>query len=114
MILSSKNKVIAIDIDGVLCKCPEFGKFKTFEEAYENAEPIKCAKEALDLLFIKGFRIILFSSRLEDDREVTMEWLKSHGFQFNELILGKPKYDVFIDDRVLKFKNWTETINELI
>jgi len=42
----------------------------------------------------------LFTSRLPCDRAVTKKWLKKHGIKYNNLILGKPKYDLYVGDEV--------------
>ena len=41
--------------------------------------------------------------------------LKNCKFDFHELILGKPSYDLLIDDKVLGFKkNWVKQFKKTI
>ena len=43
----------------------------------------------------------------------TFQQLKRWNLKFNKLILGKPSYDIFIDDKALGFKSsWIEDLNK--
>lgn len=53
--------------------------------------------------------IIIHSARYEDDRELTEIWLKDNGVPFDELVLGKPLADIYIDDKGIRFDgDWEE------
>ena len=41
----------------------------------------------------------MFTARFEQDRKVTKKWLKTHKVPYHRLILDKPQYDIFIDDK---------------
>lgn len=81
--LNKISKVYAVDIDGVLCK----------EENKPYAE-----REFLTDINQKGYKV-LYTSRLEMDRQVTEEWLKKHKIKYDALIMNKLPYSVLIDDR---------------
>lgn len=86
---------IAVDIDGILTFETEgFG-----DEAYKNRTPNMKNISIVNNLHQEGHRILLFTARHEEDREVTIDWLTKHDITYDELIMGKPHYDVFVDDR---------------
>jgi len=86
--------VIAIDIDGTICEeCKTFDRFL--------AKPIEKAKFVVNKLYEEGNTILLFTARSWSEYRITKEWLKIHEFNYHELIMGKPFYNVFIDDRAM-------------
>lgn len=103
---------IAVDIDGVIANKLEGGKYP---EDYAKKEPLPHAIESLKLLKEQGYYIYLFTARHEEDREITEKWLKEHGFEglYNELIMDKPKYDIFIDDRAIRHEDWHDTLAKI-
>ena len=82
------KKVYAIDIDGVLCKNDNNLDFKN-----------KIKKE---FKMPKDGYIILYTSRLEIDREVTEKWLKDNKIKYNVIIFNKLPYDTLYDDNVIR------------
>lgn len=95
-------KSIFFDIDGVI----------TIEtEGYSNMDylsrtPNKQTIDLINVLYNKGeFKITLYTARHLEDRKITEYWLKENGVKYHELILGKPHYDVLIDDKAFKFNN---------
>src|SRR4051812_22953264 len=100
---------IAVDIDGGIASKLENGKYP---EDYVKKERLPHAIEGLMYLKEQGHYVYLFSARYEEDREATEQWLSEHGFNglYEELILGKPKYDILIDDRAIRHANWVRTI----
>ena len=63
--------------------------------------------EEVNKLFKEGNRIDLYTSRfgIEDDVEVTKQWLKENGVNYTTLTFGKPHYDFILDDKALRVKN---------
>ena len=45
---------------------------------------------------------------------MTYDWLKKNKIPFDQLVLGKPIGDHWIDDRAIKFKNWEDINKKLI
>ena len=41
---------------------------------------------------------------------MTIDWLNKYEFPFDQLILGKPQGDIWIDDRALKFSSWDKVM----
>lgn len=83
-----------VDIDGVLF---HNGDHKN----YEHATPIK---ENIDLIrnaWKAGHEIVLHTSRLKKDRRKTARSLNKHDIPYHSLVCGKPRADVYIDDKAL-------------
>lgn len=92
-----KKKIrIAIDIDGVLCQV---------SAPYKDCKPIFKNIEKVNRRYEKGYTIILFTSRYQSDRKITMKWLRTYGVKYHKLILGKPKFDKYIDEKN-KVEGW--------
>ena len=79
--------VIYIDIDDTICRL---------------AEP--------NALYDKGNTIIMWTARGTvsgiDHRNITMYQLNKWGLKFHELKMGKPAYDLFIDDKNINSYDW--------
>lgn len=94
---------VCFDIDGVLCD--------QMEGNYEDAQPHRKMIDLLNRLHDRGYRIVLHTSRFmgraQNDRaeaerigrEFTERQLAGWGVRYHELWMGKPRYDVVIDDR---------------
>ena len=90
---------LIIDLDGTICT-----EEKTFSRTL--AKPIKGAKEALRKLRNRQHTIIIYSARSWSEYEMTIQWLKDNQIPYDQVILGKPVGDYWIDDRALRFTSW--------
>jgi hypothetical protein len=110
-----KKKTLCFDLDGVICQ--------TNGNVYKNSRPIKKNITAINNLKKKGYMIKIFTARFmgrsKDDPikahkkgfKLTSNQLKKWGLSYDKLIMGKPTYDLFIDDKNLSFKkNWPEQL----
>ena len=110
------KKKICFEIDGVICKIRK-------DNNYKKSQPIKKNIRFINNLKDKGFKIILFTSRFmgrtnENQRKakslgykLTKDQLKRWGLSYDKLIMGKPSYDLIVDDKSLFFnKNWIDTL----
>ena len=83
-----KDKLnIMIDIDGTVSDdIPN-------EESHRfiNASLIDGAVEKVNKLYSEGHIITFFTSRLEEHRQVTEEWLEKNGFKYHALLMNKPR-----------------------
>ena len=54
----------------------------------------------------QGFEVVLYSSRSNDvqTRRDTIAQLKAFSVPFDGLILGKPQFDLFVDNKAERFK----------
>lgn len=98
-----RGKTLCVDIDGTICS-----EEKTFERPL--AMPLEGAVEALRMLKANDNTIILWTARGWEQYRVTKHWLDQHGFVYDQLIMGKPIVNFFIDDRGRHFKSWSELI----
>ena len=106
------SKRYCIDIDGTICT-PTVGR------DYHKAEPWQDRIKVLNKLYDEGNYIIYFTARAmgrfadlphsvasikakEVLFELTKQQLEEWGVKYNELIMGKPHADYFIDDKGVK------------
>ena len=95
--------IIYIDIDETICESPE-------DRNYSLAVPIKENIEKANKLYDEGNTIVYWTARGTvsgiDWREVTLNQFEVWGVKYHELKLGKPYYDLFIDDKNLNTRDW--------
>jgi uncharacterized HAD superfamily protein len=95
--------VIYVDIDGTICTPVE-------NADYSKAEPIKENVKKANALYDEGHTIVYWTARGTttgiDWREVTEAQLSSWGAKYHDLKLGKPFYDIFIDDKAINVDDW--------
>jgi len=97
---------LIIDIDGTICE-----EKRQFSRSL--AKPLPDAINSLKLLKKKGCILILYSARTRAEYEMTFNWLKTNDVPFDQLILGKPEGDYWIDDRAIKFTNWKNILEQI-
>jgi len=87
--------IIFVDIDGTICE-NTFGNYK-------QAKPIKKNIEKINNLYNKGNTIVYWTARGSqtglDWYELTLMQLKEWNAKHHSLKLGKPHYDLYIDDK---------------
>ena len=94
--------IYVFDLDNTLCY--------TEGTNYEKSKPFPESIRRVNELYDAGHTIKIFTGRgyvsKKDWRELTLFQLKEWGVKFHELIMGKPNYDVFIDDLAWNVKDW--------
>lgn len=94
--------IIYIDIDDTICSTP---KNPDGNPDYGNSKPMFQRIARINKLFKIGHTIIFWTARGtisgEDLRNLTKTQLEAWGAKYDKLILGKPYYDLFIDDKNL-------------
>lgn len=100
-------KTLVIDLDGTVCE-----EKPTFEKSL--AKPIKDAVKTLRDLYWKGWRIIIYTARGWAEYEMTRDWLSKNDILYDQLIMGKPIYTYWIDDRAIKFESWSDIKENLL
>lgn len=93
--------VVVLDLDGVIA-VPDI------DNDHARCQPVPGAREAILQMKASGHRVIINTARPVVDTEVTRKWLTDEGIPFDELHLGKPKGDVYIDDKGLRFHSWCD------
>lgn len=94
--------IIIIDIDETICHSPN--------KDYKNAVPIQKNIDKANKLYDEGHTIIYWTARGSgsglDWTELTKRQIKEWGAKCHEVKLGKPSYDLFIDDKALNTLDW--------
>ena len=114
-----KNKVICFVLDNVICP--------TKKNNYKQSKPIKKSVKIVNDLFSNGFTIKIFTARFmgrSNDNarkarlngyKLTKLQLKKWKVNYHKLIMGKPSYDLIIDDKSLGFKkNWNISVTSAL
>lgn len=106
--------VIYVDIDETIC----FHKEVNGDRDYSKASPYQERIEKINKLYAEGHVIIYWTARGTvtgiDWTELTKSQLQKWGAKHHDLKLGKPAYDLFIDDKNINsdrffnedFDNW--------
>jgi len=91
--------VIVVDLDGVICT-----EERTFERPL--ARPKEGAREGIRLLRSQGHVIIIYTARSWAEYRMTVDWLRRNEIEYDALMMGKPIYDVWVDDRAICLERW--------
>ena len=87
--------IIYVDIDETICSFTD--------QKYSLAEPIESRIEKINKLHDEGNIIVYWTARGSTTNtnwfQVTQDQLQRWGCRYNELRMGKPFYDLFIDDK---------------
>jgi len=98
-------KIIYVDIDNTICYYEGINQTiaKVNSIDYNTAIPYMERIDKINKLFDEGNTIIYWTSRGSRSGlnwfQLTLEQLNKWGVKFTELRLGKPHYDLFIDDK---------------
>lgn len=105
-------KNFIIDIDGVVCEDVPNEEPERMKSALE----ISGAKKHINEWYRQGHIITFFTSRTEDLREITMGWLKEHGFKYHKIIFNKPRGGNYhyIDDNHVRATTFRGKFGKLI
>ena len=109
------KKIVCFDLDNVICR--------TKSNDYKKSIPIKKNINFINSLDKKKYYIKIFTARYmgrnnENIRkakkmgyDLTYKQLKKWGLKFHKLIMGKPSFDIMIDDKCFNIKdNWKKLI----
>lgn len=109
--LPNEVKNFMIDIDGTIC------------DDIPNEEPERMATariydgalETINKWYAQGHIITFFTSRTEEHREVTEEWLDRHGFKYHGMLMGKPRGGNYhwIDNHIVRATRYKGKFTEL-
>jgi hypothetical protein len=111
-VLPEDKKNYLIDIDGTVC------------DDIPNEEPERMphaavypdALEIVNKWFEEGHIIYFFTSRTENMREVTEEWLNRNGFKYHGLIMGKPRGGNYhwIDNHIVRATRFVGKFTDMV
>ena len=93
--------IYIVDIDQTICMTPCVnGKHR-----YDLSDPFPQRIDKINKLYDQGHTIIYWTARGSgsgiDWTELTTKQLNDWGCKFHEVRLGKPSYDIWIDDKAL-------------
>lgn len=104
----------SIDIDGVISKKQHWSIGDSYLRAKDMFLSIPIDVEVVkrvNQLYEEGHVIILNTSRLWHDYQVTVEWLRQGGVKYHTLIMAKVLADVYVDDRNMTVKEFLNDHN---
>tara|TARA_B100001250_G_C19737606_1_gene761510 strand:+ start:171 stop:542 length:372 start_codon:yes stop_codon:yes gene_type:complete len=117
--MKKKKKTICFDIDNVLCS--------TKNSKYLSSKPKIQAIKKINQLYKEGYKIIFFTSRFMGRTnnntkkayslgfQLTTNQLKEWRVKYHKLIMGKPSYDLIVDDLSIYFKrSWIKDIDRYL
>ena len=117
--MKNKLKTICFDIDQVICS--------TKKNYYAKSKPKKKVIKFINKLYEKGYNIKIFTARYMGTYNEniplikkkyyakTHNQLKKWGLKFNKLYMGKPSFDLFVDDKSLGYrKDWMKDLIKII
>ena len=111
-VLPEEIRNFLIDIDGTITDDVPNEE----PERMVTCEPYPDALEVLNSWYDQGHIITFFTSRTEEHRRVTTEWLDKHGFKYQGLLMGKPRGGNYhwIDNHMVKATRFKGKFTELI
>jgi len=111
-VLPEHIKNYLVDIDGTVCDDIPNEE----PERMVTAELFPDALETINKWYDEGHIITFFTSRVEEHREVTEEWLKRNGFKYHGLLMGKPRGGNYhwIDNHIVRATRYDGKFTNLI
>lgn len=111
-VLPEGIKNYLIDIDGTICD-------DIPNEQPEKMITAKAFTDALNVIkkwYEQGHIIYFFTSRTEEHRQITEEWLKNNGFPYHGIIFGKPRGGNYhwIDNHIVKATRYKGKFTDFI
>tara|TARA_R110001632_G_scaffold202337_2_gene325358 strand:+ start:552 stop:986 length:435 start_codon:yes stop_codon:yes gene_type:complete len=111
-VLPEGVKNYLIDIDGTITEDVPNEE----PERMGTCEPFPDALKTLNKWHAEGHLICFFTSRTEDHRAVTTEWLNRHGFKFHSLLMGKPRGGNYhwVDNHLVRATRYKGKFTDLV
>ncbi len=111
-ILPEGVKNYLIDIDGTICDDVPNEQ----PERMRHVAPYPDALEIINKWYDQGHIIYYFTSRTEEHRQITEEWLRKHGFKYHGMLMGKPRGGNYhwIDNHIVRATRFKGKFTDLI
>tara|TARA_B100000900_G_scaffold363675_1_gene337837 strand:- start:3171 stop:3593 length:423 start_codon:yes stop_codon:yes gene_type:complete len=111
-VLPKDVKNYLIDIDGTICD--DIPNEEPERMATANLYPD--ALETLNKWYDEGHYITFFTSRLEEQRNVTENWLNQNGFKYHGLLMGKPRGGNYhwVDNHIVRATRFDGKFTDLV
>ena len=97
--LADEPFTVAVDFDWTL--------------AGEGYEPMPEALESLAEMKRRGWKVVIYTSRVGPDLDFVHRWLKERDVKVDDVVGGKFRADVQIDDHGLHFTEWRQVMPEV-
>ena len=113
-VLPDDIKNYLIDIDGTICSQRVFSKERAPDDevSFREAVPFPKRIEYMNSLYDDGHYIIYWSARGYDSGidflKESRKQLDSWNVKYNECVVFKPNYDIWIDDKAIGVRRDTE------
>lgn len=110
--LDEAVKNYLIDIDGTITEDVPNEE----PERMATCEPFADALAIINKWYEQGHIITFFTSRTEEHREVTENWLDKHGFKYHGLLVGKPRGGNYhwIDNHMVRATKFNGKFTDLV
>lgn len=99
-----KSKVIFVDVDNTICT--------TESTNYENAQPLFERIQIINSLYDEGNTVIYWTARGtlsgRNYLQLTKQQLTEWKCKYHDVRVGKPFYDLFIDDKNINSEKFFE------
>ena len=111
-VLPEGIKNYLIDIDGTITEDVPNEE----PERMATCEPFPDALETLNKWYDEGHIICFFTSRTEEHRAVTEEWLERNNFKYHSLLMGKPRGGNYhwIDNHLVRATRYKGKFTDLV
>ena len=111
-ILPEGVKNFLIDIDGTVCDDVPNEE----PERMSTVLPYPDALKIVNKWYEEGHIITFFTSRTEEHRVVTEEWLQKHNFKYHGLLMDKPRGGNYhwIDNHIVKATRFKGKFTDLV
>jgi len=120
-----KQKTIAIDFDGTICRKQKYGDGTIWQTANTGAQGV------IQDFKKDGYRIVVYTVRLSPDKVKACtregksieleekkgricEWLNNRKIPYDDVVGYKPEAMAYVDDRAIRFTNWHDISNYFI
>jgi mannose-6-phosphate isomerase-like protein (cupin superfamily) len=99
--------IIYMDIDNTIC---DTDQSLPAPQKYEQARPIQARIDKVNKLYDEGHNITYWTSRGNASNanylQFTMRQLEAWGCKYHGLKMGKPSFDLFVDDKACDCEAW--------
>ena len=111
-ILPDEVKNFLIDIDGTICDDIPNEEPERMGTCLPYTDALKIVNKWYD----EGHIITFFTSRTEEHRAVTEEWLKKHNFKWHGILMEKPRGGNYhwIDNHIVKATRFKGRFTDLV
>jgi hypothetical protein len=118
--MPTTKKIAAVDFDRVIHRYSN-----GWQDGSIYDSPVENSRETLGKLVGDGWKIIIFTARLNpnlngdphEHKTKIIEWLNKNGFiegqHYHDITATKPLAEIFIDDKAEKFTNWNSIFKKL-